>query len=474
MILLKQQLIVNWPTLYFIYGLSFFLLGFAIVIQRGRTSRLHLATALPMLAFFALIHGSAEWGYLFIPIHKPQLDAETVQGLRVAQALMWALSFVFLICFGLSLLKSNREKAILWPLGIFGAFTVFGLWIVDHSVAAWLKRDEVRIFIRYFLCAPGALLSSIGLWRQQKEFKNLGSEKLLRYLKLASVAFAAYMVAGGLIVPEAEFFPANVINRNLFQKIFGFPIELLRASLSIIIAVAISKVLRMFDLEEQNRFANLNRREVLAEDRERISRDLHDGVIQSIYAIGLILQKLKKTGPGDSQWYQQMNFVLKSLDGIVTDIRSYIQDLRSRQEENDLEITVNLLENAFSIPIEIEAYERTLHKLSPFARNHIIFIIRESLSNICKHAEASKAVLRFRADSERVEIEIRHDGKGFHENTIADSEEGNKMGLNNIRSRIATLNGTMDIKQNGSGLSIIIRIPWEGNSFAETSESVSC
>lgn len=472
--MLKQHLIVNWPTLYFIYGLSFFMLGFAIFIQRGRTSRLHLASALPMLAFFALIHGTAEWGYLFIPIHKPQLDAETVQGLRVIQALMWALSFVFLICFGLSLLKSNREKAILWPLGIFGTFIIFGLWMIDHSVAAWLKKDEVRIFIRYFLCAPGALLASIGLWRQQKELKNLGFEKLVRYLKMASVAFAAYMVAGGLIVPEADFFPANVINRNLFQDIFGFPIELLRASISIVIAFTISKVLRMFDLEEQTRIANLNRREALAKDRERISRDLHDGVIQSIYAVGLILQKLKKTGSGDSQWYKQMDFVLKNLDGIVTDIRRYIQDLRNGQNEDDLEVTVDLLENAFSIPIEMESYEKILHNLSPSARNQINFIIRESLTNICKHAQASKAVLSFRTDAEGVEIEIRDNGKGFFCDIKADAEDGQKLGLNNIRSRIDSLKGRMELKNTDSGLSTIIHIPWEGNSFAETSESVSC
>lgn len=472
--MLKQHLFVNWPTLYFIYGLSFFLLGFAIVIQRGRTSRLHLASALPMLALFALIHGVAEWGFLFIPIHKPQLDAETVQGLRVVQALMWAVSFVFLICFGLSLLKYHKKKSILWPLGIVSAFAFFGFWLVDHSVAAWLKRYEFRIFIRYFLCAPGALLASIGLWQQQRELRNLGSEKLLSYLKMASMAFAAYMIAGGLIVNKAEFFPANIINGSDFQELFGFPVELLRASLSIIIAFTISKVLRMFDLEEQSRFAELNRREVLAKDRERISRDLHDGVIQSIYAVGLILQKLKRTGTVDSQWYNQMDFVLKNLDGIVTDIRRYIQDLRNGQEENDLEVTVNLLENAFSIPIEIEAYERILHTLSPSARNQINFIIRESLTNICKHAEASKAALSFRTDAEGVEIEIRDNGKGFLGDITTESEEGYKLGLNNIRSRIDALNGRMDLKKTGMGLSTIIRIPWEGNSFAETSESISC
>jgi len=463
-------LIAGRPTLYFVYGLAFFLLGFAILIQRRKSSRLKLAKTLPWLALFALIHGLAEWGYLFIPLNEPYLSPGAVQGLRLIQILLWILSFVFLICFGLALFEQAYKKSLfLWPMGVFGALLVFFLWLADHSIGIWLASDEMEIFARYVLCIPGASLAAFGLNRQRGELRNLGSKRLLRNLEIAVLSFAGYALAGGLVAPEAAFFPANVINVVNFKNLFGFPVELLRAGLGTMMAFSILNVLRMYELEDQKRFAEINRREALAAERERISRDLHDGVIQSVYAVGLTLQRLKKTGTSDPQWTLQLEYVLNSLDTVVTDIRRYIQNLLPENDGKELLGDVDWLEDALSLPVEIKTDSRMLSRLSPAASEHLNLIIREALTNVSKHAQATNASVCFRTRSDGLEVEIKDNGKGLAK---ADNpgERKERMGLRNIKSRVAALNGTCEIVFTETGTSVQVWIPWEGNIIAEKGE----
>lgn len=457
-------LIANRPTLYFVYGLSFFLLGFAILIQQRKSSRLKLARTLPWLALFALIHGLAEWGYLFIPLNEPYLSIETGHGLKIIQILLWILSFFFLICFGVAFFRqSGPKKLMLWHLGIFGSLAVFVLWLIDHSISFWLNGNGLEIFSRYVLCFPGASLAAAGLLRQREELKQLGSNRLLHNLDLAVISFAGYAVAGGLVVPEAGFFPASLINVTNFKNLFGFPVELLRAGMGTLMAFSILNVLRMYDLEDQSKMTEINRREALTKERERISRDLHDGIIQSIYAVGLTLQKLKKTGPDDSEWLGQMDCVLNSLDDVVTDIRKYIKNLSTENDGKEVIGTVSWLEGALSLPVEIKADTSHLSRLSPVALNHVNLIIREALTNVSKHAQATKAAIHFHSKPDGLEVEIRDNGKGILYDAGPSPEATDKQGLKNIKARAACLRGNCNVRCDESGTVVQVWIPWEGN-----------
>ncbi len=430
-----------------------------------------LAETLPLLALFALIHGLAEWGYLFIPLHEPYLSSNTILGLKTVQILLWILSFFFLICFGLAFFqKPGRRKFHLWPIAVISVLFVFLLWVIDPTVTFWLVNDKMEIFARYILCIPGASLAAFGLNRQREELRNLGSKRLMRNLELSVVGFAGYALAGGLVVPKSTFFPASFINIVSFQKIFGFPVELFRAGLGTLIAVSILNVLRMYELEDQKRLAEINRREALAAERERISQDLHDGVIQSIYAVGLTLQRLKKPGVSESQWTAQLDYVLNSLDSVITDIRRYIQNLMLQNDGKEVLGAVNWMEDVFSFPVKVEADSGMLSRLSPAAAEHLSLVIREALTNVSKHAQATNASVCFRTGSDGLEIEIKDNGKGLSNEEPA-KENKEKMGLRNIKSRVAALNGNCEIVFTETGTTVQVWIPWEGNVIGEKSEN---
>src|ERR1044071_4562744 len=99
----------NKQIFLFVYGFGFFILGFAIILQGQRSSRLEVARSLRWLAIFGITHAFNEWGDLFIPIQAQYLDITLVRLLRVLQLVLLAGSFASLFEFGISVdRKSTR------------------------------------------------------------------------------------------------------------------------------------------------------------------------------------------------------------------------------------------------------------------------------------------------------------------------------------------------------------------------------
>src|SRR5215471_11505457 len=96
---------LNRQLILFVYGLGFFILGFAIILQVQQSSRLELARSLKWLAAFGISHALNEWGDLFIPIQANYLDPVVVRLLWTLQIILLALSFAFLFEFGISVLR---------------------------------------------------------------------------------------------------------------------------------------------------------------------------------------------------------------------------------------------------------------------------------------------------------------------------------------------------------------------------------
>src|SRR5512132_647772 len=116
MITLADFFLINRSLIYFVYGLGFFILGFAIILQVQQSSRLELARSLRWLAAFGIAHAFNEWGDLFIPIQANYLDVTVVRLLLVFQSLLLAVSFACLFEFGISVLRPFNGKG--WLAGI--------------------------------------------------------------------------------------------------------------------------------------------------------------------------------------------------------------------------------------------------------------------------------------------------------------------------------------------------------------------
>jgi signal transduction histidine kinase len=217
---------------------------------------------------------------------------------------------------------------------------------------------------------------------------------------------------------------------------------------------------------ENARLHSNARRLAVLEERERIGMDLHDGIIQSIYAVGLVLEHAKLLAVEDPRHAQvRIQQAIKDLNQTIRDIRSYILDLRPRQLGNE-----NLMMGLKRLVTEYRANtlsEATLsgnpddlndlHQEQALALFHIC---QESLANVAKHAAARKVDIFIWKTDDRVLMEIRDDGNGFD---IEKMSMTLGHGLSNIHTRAHSVGGDVEISSTiGEGTSILAWVPRTG------------
>jgi two-component system, sensor histidine kinase and response regulator len=248
---------------FFIYGLAFFLLGMAILLQPRWGSAFKIGDSLWLLASFGLLHGLGEWMDMFLTLGDAYWTPLGTQVIKIASFYFGAASFVCLLQFSLRILFLNRSKyeflertALIASLLFLGAVTFngFSTGFSDQ----WLLLSQ--ILMRYLLGFPGAILTAIGFWRQRKlsDVQGLSSFHVDRSLLAMAAVFALYAVFAGLVVPGAHFFPASVLNYATFKDAVGIPIQLFRAACALLAAYFISGLLNIFNLESQIRLKKVN------------------------------------------------------------------------------------------------------------------------------------------------------------------------------------------------------------------------
>jgi two-component system sensor histidine kinase DevS len=190
------------------------------------------------------------------------------------------------------------------------------------------------------------------------------------------------------------------------------------------------------------------RRVTILEERERIGMDLHDGIIQSIYGVGLALENARAVlheDPGSAE--NRLQKAMDDLNRTIRDIRNYILDLRPRQLRGE-----SLIEGLGRLVSEFRQNTKTdvilagpkepLSDLPPVNAMALFHICQEALANIAKHANASKVTIDLWSTSDRALLEIQDDGDGF------DLEKTSKTvghGLANMQTRVSNVGGDLDI-----------------------------
>jgi two-component system sensor histidine kinase DevS len=215
---------------------------------------------------------------------------------------------------------------------------------------------------------------------------------------------------------------------------------------------------------ENARLYRQARRVAVLEERERIGMDLHDGIIQSIYAIGLTLDYTRLLVSDDSpEASNRLEQVIAGLNAVIRDLRSYILDLQpARIQTDDLQVALNRLIKEFRantlVDAELKLEDKVLAYFSDQQTNELFLITQEALANAAKHAKASRILvsLRFAAE-DCVTLQVIDNGEGFE----ADAEpELIGHGLSNMSERAHSLGGKLTIVSSpGEGTTITIRIP---------------
>lgn len=182
------------------------------------------------------------------------------------------------------------------------------------------------------------------------------------------------------------------------------------------------------------------------EDRDRIAKDLHDVIIQRMFAIAMSLMGCVKRidNPGPAQRVQQ---AVDDLDDTIRQTRSTIFALQNTDDRPWLRNQILDVVNAATGPLGFSANLRLEgpidSRVPDHVSDHVLAVLREALSNIARHARASRADIRIEVHDE-VAVVVEDDGVGL-------PEGGRRSGLRNLRERAESLGGTFDARQRPGG-----------------------
>jgi signal transduction histidine kinase len=214
---------------------------------------------------------------------------------------------------------------------------------------------------------------------------------------------------------------------------------------------------------ENARLHRQARRLAVLEERERIGMDLHDGIIQSIYGVGLALDYARmEIDENPKQANQRIEQSIEALNASIRDIRSYILDLRPRQfHGNDLRLGLQRLVEEFQensgTRASLTCPEDGLVDFPAQNATALFHICQEALANIAKHAHASQVDINLWSTRDRVLLEIADDGQGFD---ITKMSVTLGHGLSNMHVRARKVSGDVEITSfPNEGTTILAWVP---------------
>ncbi len=238
----------------------------------------------------------------------------------------------------------------------------------------------------------------------------------------------------------------NNMHINQRKLVFGYD-SLLYCSL-ILLAIAIFVIIynNMLQKNELNRLSAINNEQL------KFSRNLHDGVAQDLAALKLYLQKddKEKADFYASQSLSEIRFLIDSMHlNLHTDFEKIISE------------TINTFQNNYKIETKLLIATTNLQKISQENQIEILRILQESLSNIARHANATKVTVKFTEVIHDINFIITDNGIGFSEDEVATKNQNDSKkhyGLINIKERVQNIGGTVEfINDGGTTIAICLK-----------------
>lgn len=479
----------NLVLVHVVYGLAFFSMGLAILLQWRRESLLPLGHALPVLIVFAFLHSLVDWLVMTALLRTGGLGFgnSAVEALRLG---LLAASYLLLLWFGTDLLAGRNTRRWL-PDGV----TLLFLFVWAGTVLVYLTRVQptaadwspvVEDLTRYLLGAPGGLLAAFGWLRERKVFRRLGTPAIGADCSRAAAMFALFALATGL-GPRTLIFPATFLNYDSFLATVGLPVELFRAILAVSIAYFIVRIMRAYGLELRHRLDRADRESFQAQqlaavqERERIGREIHDGLAQTLGCLALRISA--------AQGHLAAHQVERTQDDLG-EIADLVNQAYADAREAILALSVSSLSGAGSgltqtvseyvsrfgeqsnIMSRLNVDEKWSDTLPADVEIQVIRIIQEALSNVRKHALARSATVELRVVDGCAEIAVLDDGRGFDPQKFREGD-GHHFGMQMMRERARLIGGSLTVKSVPErGTRLVLRLPCEksGRGIGRVSE----
>ncbi len=314
--------------LYLIYGASFLFLGISVATKDMKGSNLVFGNGLWLLAAFGLLHGAHEWLELGTWLEETNLSIQQVTAARLGAFVLFFLSFLFLLFFGLFLFRIQDDKWKWWfkALPAF-LFVIWLSYLLKHGVfieIEFLRRAELGA--RYTFGLMGALMTAYGLITYAREIKTM-SPSMARQLSYAGLTFFFYSLCTG------------VVSSGFVLPFLPVPVEFLRTIEAVFMTYFISKALNIFDIDTRNR--NAAQARLLAQS-ERLSSlgQLAVGIAHEINnpltnaSLGVQLLKNKLAGEdADSGMVERLAAVERNIDRASVIAKELLQFHRRKEEE---------------------------------------------------------------------------------------------------------------------------------------------
>ncbi len=193
------------------------------------------------------------------------------------------------------------------------------------------------------------------------------------------------------------------------------------------------------------------------DDRDRLARDLHDHVIQRLFGMGLALQSLAaRVSPDIAAGLQRQ---VSEADEIISEVRATIYALgmggSSRGIRDDIIALVGELHTTIGFDLDVSFDGPVNTAISETVADHLMAIVREAVTNIERHAQATRATISLSAGDGYCQLVVTDNGQGFS----GQGREGG-LGLTNLRRRAEKLNGRFDISGVPTGGTVLTwRVP---------------
>lgn len=484
---------MHWDIvlIFFIYGLAFFSMGIALSLESMRSPRLAERRVLRPLAIFGLLHGMHEWLEILL-LQGVWLGVPFPEQLNWLRYALLIISFIPLIYFGLLMLV-EPERGIGIPLIIVFGMLVFyatALLIVTR-VRPDLLLGPADTLARYFLAVPGGILAGLGLRKRAQQVEKEGRTDIVHRFRWAALGFGLYGLTQ-IFVGPIDMFPANAINSAVFVGIFGFPVQLVRATMAALVTVNLIQAIQVVDREreeqllsaQQERLEALEqvrrdleerealRRELLRhtviaqeEERGRIARELHDETAQFLTALSLNLATLKNLLPKQRQTFDLINNLQSQTRQMSEGIYRLVHDLRPAQLD-DLGLVPALQYLAeeeykragLQVDLQVDGKRQ---RLDPLVETVFFRVAQEALINVVRHAHCDRASLELAFEPDRVVLIVRDSGVGIDFKAAASPERG--WGLEGMRERVESVEGQLQITSPESGgTQVKVIVPMNG------------
>ncbi len=451
----------------FVYGLAFFVMGLAIVLEARPGSKLPLARNLWPLAAFGFLHSGVEWldMVMVAGFHGGPLPGQIpISTLRLGLLVVSSLALAW---FGAALLAEAGGR---WRACLVVPPALFLLWagVMAAAPGGFSPHTDpsawASVWARYLLYLPASLLSALALARQAPTLRGLGMRRIAADCRWAALVFGANAIVAGLVVPRADPLPASILNYESFQNLVGLPPQFFRAAAALAITFFIVRVLRLFDLQvrlERERFAS---QALLAqeEERKRVARELHDETAQLLSSMLVRLTLLGQARSMDEVGKAQAELVSLS-SRAVEGVRRLALELRPPElDDLGLEEALRWYVDDFSARWGIQAslgVKGRIRRLSPTMEMALYRIAQESLTNAAKHSQAQRVTVNLEQHNGVLALAVEDDGRGFDVEAAMAAKEGG-MGLFGMQERAALLGGRLQLHSESSqGTCVRVDVP---------------